>query len=252
MTWSIAQVARMSGVTSRTLRHYDQIGLLPPACTGGNGYRYYGHAELLRLQQILVLRELGLGLADITGILGPQTDPVAALRAHHARLLAEHRRLGELARTVARTITALEITGEAGIMTQISNPENLFEGFDHSRYDAEARKRWGDAAVDEAVGRAGSPEDIEQGQRQLTALIGRMGGLMAEGAPASDPRVLDLVDEHYRWVCGYWTPNRESYAGLGDLYVEDERFAANYEQVRPGLAAYLRDAMRSYAQQRLS
>jgi MerR family transcriptional regulator, thiopeptide resistance regulator len=252
VAWSIAQVARMSGVTSRTLRHYDQIGLLSPASVGGNGYRRYGQDELLRLQQILVLRELGLGLADIGGILGAQTESITALRAHHARLLAERRRLGTLARTVATTIAALEAAAKAGNMTQVSNPENLFEGFDHSRYDAEARQRWGDEAVDEAVGRAGSAADIEHSQRQLTALIQRMGALMAQGAPADDPRVLDAVDEHFRWVCGYWTPSRESYAGLGELYVEDERFAANYEKVRPGLAAYMRDAMKDYARQRLS
>ena len=137
-------------------------------------------------------------------------------------------------------------------MSQVSNPENLFEGFDHSRYDAEARQRWGDDAVDEAMRRAGSPADIERSQRQLTALIQRMGALMAEGAPTSDPRVIDAVDEHYRWVSGFWTPNRASYAGLGELYVEDERFAANYEKVRPGLAAYMREAMKDYAAQRLS
>jgi DNA-binding transcriptional MerR regulator len=157
VAWSTAQVARMSGVTSRTLRHYDQIGLLSPASIGGSGYRYYGQEELLRLQQILVLRELGLGLADIGGILRAQTETITALRAHRARLLAERRRLGTLARTVARTITA------------------LFEGFDHSRYEAEVRQRWGDEAVDGAARQAGSAADIERSQRQLTALILREG-----------------------------------------------------------------------------
>src|SRR5437016_13685768 len=112
MSWSIAEVARMSGVTSRTLRHYDDIGLLPPAYLGSNGYRYYEEEQLLRLQQILVLRALGVGLTDIGKVIDAETDPVAALPRHYARLLAERDRLGRLAETVARTIAELEEGGD--------------------------------------------------------------------------------------------------------------------------------------------
>jgi DNA-binding transcriptional MerR regulator len=87
MAWSIADVARMSGVTSRTLRHYDEIGLLVPAYIGSNGHRYYEQAGLLRLQQILLMRELGLGLREIAAVLERQVDQVAALREHQRRLL---------------------------------------------------------------------------------------------------------------------------------------------------------------------
>src|SRR4029453_2150920 len=93
MRWSTAEVARMSRVSSRTLRHYDHVGLLPPAHTGHGGIRYYERPQLLRLQHILVLRELGLGLDDIADVLTGGTDEVAALRRHHARLLAESGRL---------------------------------------------------------------------------------------------------------------------------------------------------------------
>lgn len=97
MAWPIAEVARMSGVTARTLRHYDEIGLLPPARIGTNGHRYYEERELLRLQQILVLRALGLGLTEIGRVLAAQIDELAALRGHHRRLLAERDRLDALA-----------------------------------------------------------------------------------------------------------------------------------------------------------
>jgi DNA-binding transcriptional MerR regulator len=133
MSWSIADVARMSGVTSRTLRHYDEIGLLPPAWTGAGGYRYYEEDDLLRLQQILVLRELGLGLSEIAAILDQQADEVEALRAYHQRLLAERDRLDVLASTVARTIAELQDRKGHEGMSKINRPENLFAGFDASR-----------------------------------------------------------------------------------------------------------------------
>ena len=114
MAWSIAEVAQMSGVTSRTLRHYDDIGLLKPAFLGTNGCRFYELGDLLRLQQILVLRELGVGLADIGAILDADADPLSALRRHHARLVAEGQRIVQLLATVARTIAQLEQSDQGG------------------------------------------------------------------------------------------------------------------------------------------
>jgi DNA-binding transcriptional MerR regulator len=107
-SWSIAEVARMSDVTSRTLRHYDAIGLLPPAWIGADGRRYYRRPELLRLQRILLLRELGLGLAAIAEALEREADPVAVLRTHRDRLAGERDRLAHLVRTVDATIESLE------------------------------------------------------------------------------------------------------------------------------------------------
>ncbi len=134
MAWPIAEVARMSGVTARTLRHYDDIDLLPPAWIGANGHRYYEERQLLRLQQILVLRPLGLGLSEIGRILAAHVDEVDALRRHHRRLLAERDRLDALAGTVARTITELKQSRKDGTdMIGISRPENLFEGIRPAR-----------------------------------------------------------------------------------------------------------------------
>src|SRR5688572_11048386 len=108
MSWSIQQVARMSGVTARALRYYDEIGLLPPDRIGANGYRYYESQQLLRLQQILLLRDLGLDLATIGAVVDAERDPIEALRRHHRRLLEERGRLDPLASTVAATIKHLE------------------------------------------------------------------------------------------------------------------------------------------------
>jgi DNA-binding transcriptional MerR regulator len=252
MAWSIAEVARMSGVTSRTLRHYDGIGLLAPAYVGTNGYRYYEVEQLLRLQQILLLRELGLGLSEIADAIGSQPGTVAALRRHHARLLAERDRLGVLARTVARTIAELE-GGDPVTQPKINRPENLFEGFDPSAYEDEARERWPEQyEPSRRVAGAIRPEQMEAIQKDLTAYMIRLAELMVAGKPAGDAEVLDEVGWHYRWVSRFWTPGAEAYRNLGRMYIDDERFRASYERIAEGLAAHQREAMAAYARERLS
>ena len=277
MLWSITEVARMSGVSSRTLRHYDEIGLLPPARVADNGYRYYARAELLRLQQILLLRELGLGLADIASILDSQLDAVQALRAHHRRLLAERDRLTVLARTVARTIDELS-TGEPAsdgsptnepptnkprsaeprsqegtTMDRINRPENLFEGFDPSVFDDEARERWPEEwEQSRAVTATMTEADTERLQRELTAAMIRMAELMLAGAAVDSPPVQAEIDATYRFVSRFWTPDATAFTNLGRMYVEDERFRANYDRIAEGLAEFYRDAMAHYAETVLS
>jgi len=255
MAWSIAEVARMSGVTSRTLRHYDAIGLLPPAYVHSNGHRYYETGQLLRLQQILLLRELGVGLGDIATAIGSGPDTVAALRRHHQRLLTESKRLARLAGTVSRTITELEQSGGDAAMSapQINRPENLFEGLNPADYDDEARERWPEQYEQaQQVVRGRSPEQLTDEQKEQTAQMIRMAELMTAGKPAADPEVQAEVDQHYRWVARYWTPTAQAYRNLGQMYVSDERFRANYEAITTGLAAYQRDAMAVYADERLS
>ncbi|MEU6882289.1 MerR family transcriptional regulator [Streptomyces sp. NPDC046712] len=253
MAWSIADVARMSGVTSRTLRHYDEIGLLPPAWIGSNGHRHYEEADLLRLQQILLMRELGLGLREIQAVLDSQVDQVAVLREHHRRLLMERDRLETLARTVGRTIAELEEEKDDDSMTRINRPENLFEGFEAPADEPEVRERWPEAWAESRPAVEGmTEEDQERWQREVTAQMIRFAEFMVAGTPVDDPAVQAEVDEHYRGVCRYWTPNAEAYKGLGRTYVDDPRFRANYDKIADGLALYQRDAMVAYADARLS
>jgi DNA-binding transcriptional MerR regulator len=249
--WTTAEVVRLSGVTSRTLRHYDAIGLLRPAGTAPGGQREYGRPELLRLQQVLVLRELGVGLAVIGEILDagarlPGADPgrvqADRLRQHHAALLAERDRLDRLARTVAATIESLE--GGTDMPA-----DEMYDGFDHRRYEAEARERWGDAAVDRST-RAWedlSVDEREAHRREGEAVSAGLAALLAAGTPVTDPAVRDLVARHHAWVALSWTPDAAAYRGLAAMYVEDPRFTATYDAVAPGLAAYLRDAVDAHA-----
>jgi len=251
VTWTIGELAHTSGVTSRTLRHYDAIDLLAPSGVGAGGRRMYGRAELLRLQQVLVLRELGVPLGTIAEILDHDAadgEPrIGRLREHQEALLAERDRFDRLARTVAATITALT-KGE-------DIPANrLYEGFDHSAYDAEARERWGDKTVDRsnAAWERMGPVGQDGHRRETVAISTGLASAMADGADPSGERVQALVARHYAWVAAFWTPTAQTYAALGQGYVADPRFTAYYDAFAPGLTPYLADAMQIYAKSTLA
>ena len=244
--WPISEVARLAGVSSRTLRHYEERGLLDPAYAGPNGYRYYGPGELRRLQRILLLRRLGLGLEAIGRILAGATDEVSALRVQHRWLLEESTRLQQMAATVALTLRALA-------QGEIMEAQDMFKGFGENPYEDEARQRWGDARVDasrEAL--AALPGDRRNGLvAEARSINAELAACLGAGLAPSDPRVQAAVDRHYRWVCASWTPDRGSYTALGAMYVQDSRFTAFYDQDAPGLAAYLAKAIEVYAQANL-
>jgi len=249
MLWmSTAQAAKKTGITSRTLRHYDAIGLLPPADTASDGRRFYGEAELLRLQQILILRELGVDLATTARVLDAAPgDAVGLLKDHLAALTKERDRFARLAATVSRTIDHLE---KGSAMTT----DEMFEGFQHARYEPEARERWGDAAVDRSnanwdkLGDAGKKRHMEI-DREIVEALGAAARIHL--APDS-PEVQEVVARHYEWLTQIWTPNAEAYVSLTQMYVDDERFRVHYDEVTPGSAALLRDAAVEYAAKHLS
>ena len=243
-----AQAAKKAGVTSRTLRHYDAIGLLTPADTAPDGRRYYGDAELLRLQHILVLRELGVDLTTTARILAAEPgNAVGLLRSHLAALTAERDRYARLAATVTRTIDSLE---KGTPMTT----DDMFEGFQHARYEPEARERWGDTAVDrsnanwERLGEDGKKRHMRIDQEIVEAL----GAAARIHLAPESPEVQDVVARHYAWLTQIWTPNAEAYVSLTQMYVDDERFRVHYDEVTPGAAALLRDAAAIYAAKELT
>jgi DNA-binding transcriptional MerR regulator len=252
-TWSIVEVGRLAGVSSRTLRHYDDVGLLPPAYVGSNGYRYYGRAELHRLQEVLVLRELGLPLDAIARVLEGTVDRAGVLREHRTALLVERDRLTRLADAVGKAIDERE--GGA-----VNDPAELFDGFDpekQKQYEADLVDRYGPQAqerIDESWRRVGrmSTEQAAQIQADLAERDQQYAALLDAGVAVDDPRVQAVTAQHYTWVDQFWTPDAEAFAGLGDLYVDHPDFKARYDAIRPGLAEYVRDAMAVYAVQTLA
>lgn len=235
----------MTRVSSRTLRHYDHVGLLPPARTGHGGLRFYERPQLERLQHIMLLRELGLGLPDIGRVLDG-ADETAALRRHHRRLLAESERLARLAATVAATIDHRE-------KGTTMPADDLFTGFRDDPYAAEARELYGEAAVESQRRAASWDDDTARAIKDSGDAVHRdLAALLTAGRPVDDPEVQSVVARHHGWVSHFWTPDAAAYTGLGQLYVDDERFTATIDAHAPGLAAYLRDAIAVYAQQRLT
>ncbi|KPC81349.1 MULTISPECIES: MerR family transcriptional regulator [Streptomyces] len=252
MDWPIAEVARMSGVTARTLRHYDEIGLLPPARIGSNGHRYYGEHQLLQLQRILVLRALGVGLPEVGRVLAEQVDEADALRGHHRQLLAERDRLDALAGTVSRTIAELEQSRKDGTpMTSVNRPQILFEGIRPSQYE-ESLQDFPEHAEEVARRVAGmTPQDVEAGQRERTAQMIRLAELMAAGHPADAEPVQAETDAQYQALIRLRAVSAGEYRAIGRSCVDNDAWRAAYEAIAPGLAAYQRDAIEAYAVTRL-
>lgn len=242
----------MSGTTPRTLRHYDAVGLLVPAGTGAGGVRLYERQHLLRLQRILLLRELGVPVSVIGQVLAGERDEVAALRAHADQLAAEGDRLVRLAATARRTADHLE--GETDMTEQ-----QFFEGLerDRDRWEEELVGQHGEGvrtAFAQARERTAgwSREDFERSGADHRELAARMGAAKRRGAAPGAEEAQALVAEHHAAVAAHWTPDRSAYCGLADTYVEDERFRSFYDDVEPGLAAWLRDAMGWWADAHLT
>ncbi|MBR8743208.1 MerR family transcriptional regulator [Nocardiopsis sp. MG754419] len=243
MLWSMAEVCRSSGVTSRTLRHYHHIGLLEPASVGPGGQRRYGHRELRRLQRILVMRELGLGLVDIRRVLDSERDEVTALRLHLHDLESERDRLTALIETVRRTVDALE-----GDDMNAIRPEELFAGFDVTYYDDQVRAQWPEQWEQaRAAGRDLTPEEGERLRAETARRMERMAGYLRAGRPVDDPDVRAEVADHYEGVRRMWTPDAAAFARLGRVYTEPGPWREVYERVAPGLADYQCEAMEDYA-----
>ncbi|ARF53607.1 MerR family transcriptional regulator [Streptomyces gilvosporeus] len=252
MDWPIAEVARMSGVTARTLRHYHKIGLLPPARIGANGRRYYEEHQLLLLQQILVLRALGVGLPEIGRVLAEQVDMVEALRGHHRRLLGERDRLDALAGTVSRTIAELEQSRKDGQPMTINRPENLFEGVQPSQVQESLRDFPEHAAeVDRRVASM-SPEEVDAAQRDRTAQMIRLAELQEAGLSADAAPVQAAIDAQYQALTSLRSVSAEEYRAMGRSCVDNDQWRAVYEAIAPGLGAYQRDAIEAYVASRLS
>jgi len=254
MDWSIQQLAKLTGTTSRTLRHYGDIGLLAPSRIGGNGYRHYDEASLVRLQRILLLRELGLGLAQIGAVLDRDVSEPQALEAHLVWLRQEQDRLGRQIAAVESTITALK--GGEQLMA-----ENMFDGFDHTQYKDEVTERWGADAYrrSDAWWRGLSADEKAEWQRRVQQLNADWIAAADAGLPVDGPEAAALAERHVQWLTGIpGTPTgahdiKAYVLGLGDMYVADPRFGANYATSAGGAsgAEFVRGALRAYAEANL-
>jgi DNA-binding transcriptional MerR regulator len=253
MDWPIQEVARLAGTTSRTLRHYAQLGIVEPSRVGANGYRFYDETALVTLQRVLMLRELGLGLPAIAEVLREQTDAPSALRAHLEWLRAESDRLGRQIASVRQTIDTME--REEQLMA-----ETMFDGFDHTHYKEEVEERWGKDAytASDSWWRSKSPEEKKEWQGRVAELGADWQEAARSGIAPDSDEAQALAQRQFDWLSevpgtpggGSTGPTKEYFTGLGEMYVADDRFAANYGGAEG--ARFVRDAMAVYAERNLS
>lgn len=243
--YTVGQLAKMAGVSVRTLHHYDQIGLLEPSARTEAGYRLYGQQELLRLQQILFFKELDMPLDEVRQILDdPGFDQVTALEHHRLLLQRRMERLTRLLKTIDRTIR--RFTEDDMTLTD----EELYEGFTTEqieRYKREAREMYDPALVEESERR------VKKMSRAEWKAIGAEGAAVTTGLAAladrepSDAEVQELIARHHAWIENFYPCSAEVYRGLGRGYVEHPEFRAFYEEYGPGLADFVAAAMNHYA-----
>lgn len=253
MEYTIQKLGKLAGISTRTLRYYDEIGLLRPGRINTSGYRLYGEKEVDALQQILFFRELDMPLTDIKAMLtAPSFDRLTALNGHKAALLCRREYLDRLIESVEKTIAH-----EKG-WTQMSNKEK-FEAFkkdmireNEEKYGAEVREKYGDKTIEESNAKLMNLTENDYQAMQTLAqeiLDGLDKAVKGKEDPAG-PMGEKLAKMHREWLGYTWkTYSKEAHLGLTEMYVADERFTAYYDSRVKGCAAFLRDAVSAYLKQ---
>lgn len=244
MTYTVQQLANLAGVTTRTLHHYDEIGLLSPARKSSNGYRQYGEAELLKLQQIMFFRELEFPLKEIETILkNPKFDIAAALSDHRKLIEIKKKRMNDLLKTIDKTLTKIN-------HKKTMDDKELYGGFSKEEAEAyakEAKERWGNTeAYKQSQERTKklTKDDWTRMSIETDSMLKEIVRNMDKG-PAS-PEVQAQIAKHYASLRAFYEPNLEMYRGLANMYVDDKRFAAFYEKYHKDLPVFMRNAMLAY------
>jgi DNA-binding transcriptional MerR regulator len=247
-TYQVKDVAAITSISIRTLHHYDEIGLLVPSGRTSAGYRLYTDADLLRLQQILIGRALGLPLEDIRRSLDdPRFDRRAALVDQRNRLKDRARQTDAMIRAIDVALAALTGSRQQGEM----NMAELFEGFDAAQYEEEARRQWGhtDAFVEsEKRTKQYRPEDWQAIKVSQAAVYDAACAAMKAGKSPSDAAVMDIAERHRLSIDRWFYPcSHAMHRGLASLYESDDRFRQGIDKYGEGLTTFLAEAIRANA-----
>ena len=250
-TYRVKDVAEIAKVSVRALHHYDEIGLLVPSGRSRAGYRLYGDDDLLRLQQIVLFRDLGLPLEEIRRALdAPGFDREKAL-LDVREILAS--RLTETAAKLRAVDAALALVRREDSQGDPMDRRDLFEGFDPAKHETEAKARWGNTeAYAESARRTKSytEEDWARFKEEQGAIYGAVAAAMSAGEPPTSGAAMEAADRHRQSIDRWFYPcDATMHRGLADLYENDPRFAENIDKVTPGLTSYLVAAIRANAEQ---
>ncbi len=249
MEYTVQKLGRLAGVSTRTLRYYDEISILKPARITSSGYRIYGQAEVARLQQILFYKELGFSLERIKKIVtDPSFNEAEALKEHREQLLEKRKRLDMLIVNVEKTIASSE-----GGMTMTDKEK--FEGFkqkliddNEKKYGEEIRNKYGDDTVNKSNEQLKNMTQKEY--KEVTRLENEVTTTLAEAFKTGDPAgdiAQRAAELHKQWLTYFWSEySKEAHAGIAQMYVDDERFKVYYDKKQPGTAEFLRDAIHIY------
>jgi MerR family transcriptional regulator, thiopeptide resistance regulator len=246
MAMTVGELSRISGVTVRTLHHYDEIGLVVPSQRTNANYRLYSDEDVLRLQQVLVFRELGMPLDEIAGVLDEATHANRAelLRRHRAALVEKRGKLDAMLASVDHAIDVLE---KGTQMMTSEDFKKMFDGFDPAEHEQEAEERWGNTdAYKESQRRVKTygKAEWEQIGKEAHAINTRFLDLMRENAAPADPRVQAVVEDHRKHISRwFYECSKEIHKGLGAMYVGDPRFTKNIDKAGAGLAQFMSDAI---------
>lgn len=245
-TMNANEVAEISGVSVRTLHHYDRIAILSPHRNPDNGYREYSNADIDQLQQILFFKTCGFSLAKIKELLGrPDFDREKAFELQKKYLLLEKKRLDSMLETLEKSIK--EMKGET-MMSQ----KDKFIGFDfkNNPYEEEARRLWGNEVVDQSNAHIASLSQKEQ-----NAIAQDMDDLFVELAvlrnedPSSETVQKAMVKMYNHFNSNFsYQYTLTAFAGVGQLYTTDERFKTNVDKYGDGLSTFLAEAMKIFAE----
>lgn len=244
MVYTVKQLAKIAGVTVRTLHYYDEIGLLKPSFIKENGYRYYEEKELVKLQQILFFRELEFPLENIVQMLKtPEYNALEALADQRTLLEMKRARLDGLLETLEKTMKMLK---EGGKMST----DELFASFADNQieqYKEEVKVRWGTTDMYKQSAertRQWTTQKFEQIKEEGRAITSALSKLMEKGVASTE--VQEQIERHFQHINRFYDCSYEMYRNLGNMYSEDQRFAENYNTVAPHLAEFLRDAIAYY------
>ncbi|NMC56463.1 MAG: MerR family transcriptional regulator [Eubacteriaceae bacterium] len=250
MEYTILKLAKIANISTRTLRYYDEIGILKPKRISSSGYRIYGSEEVDILQQILFYRQFGLELTEIKDILNnTEFSRINALRDHKKKLYEKREQIDILIKNIEKTIAA----GEG---RTIMSDNEKFEGFkqklideNEEKYGEEIREKYGKETVEKSNQKIKNM--TKEQYDKISGLAAEINLTLAQAYKTGNPAgelAQKAVLLHKEWLCFYWDKySIKAHAALGQMYVDDERFKKYYDDIHPGCAEFLRDAILIYA-----
>ncbi|KTD42229.1 MerR family transcriptional regulator [Legionella parisiensis] len=251
MQYTIKQLADLTGISTRALRYYDEIDLFKPAIIAQNQYRYYEKSQLVDLQQILFFKALGLSLDDIKKML--ISDDYAQIDT----LISNRNKLTEKIKHLQNLIENCQATIQHCRGKIIMRDKELFSGF-----DAEKQQVYEDFLIARGVSQETiddswkkvtnhTIQEREELHKQCNEITAKLAECLKKQMPVQGAEVQQLIAQHYKWVCEYWTPNKETYKGLASMYGENNEFSTFYQGYHKDMVSFLQQAMTYYADTKL-